>query len=202
MPKGVNRRFRKVINSPYMNDKFRMYVFKIKDCSIKIRHNWKFCPYAHTGEMVRRRDPRIFNYAAVYCPAFRTGNCPKGNSCEFAHGTFEFWLHPDKYRTRECRFGTGCRRMVCFFSHTTEQLRPVMKKKNRYVWGATMEGGKKDEGNGSVNMVIRDGNLKEEENLRRFKKEDDQDGKKRSFSSSDLANYPHSHLINDLVNFI
>jgi hypothetical protein len=36
-------------------------------CSRKDRHDWKICPYAHPGEVARRRHPR--GYTAVLCPA-------------------------------------------------------------------------------------------------------------------------------------
>jgi len=49
--------------------------------------------------------------------------CPRGLACPFAHGTFELWLHPSRYRTRPCRAGAACRRRVCFFAHTAAELR-------------------------------------------------------------------------------
>lgn len=36
-------------------------------CSCTCRHDWKICPYAHPGEVARRRHPR--GYTAVLCPA-------------------------------------------------------------------------------------------------------------------------------------
>jgi len=36
---------------------------------------------------------------------------------------FECWLHPARYRTQPCKDGRNCKRRVCFFSHTPEQLR-------------------------------------------------------------------------------
>lgn len=111
----------------YDSDEFRMYTFKIKRCS-KIRsHDWTECPYAHHGEKARRRDPRKFNYCGISCPEFRRGGCQRGDSCKFAHGVFEFWLHPARYRTRACTAGQRCRRRVCFFAHTPEQLRTGAK---------------------------------------------------------------------------
>ncbi|RWR80618.1 zinc finger CCCH domain-containing protein 54 [Cinnamomum micranthum f. kanehirae] len=107
----------------YETDEFRMYTFKIKWCNKTRTHDWTECPYAHRGEKARRRDPRKFNYYGVTCPEFRRGGCPRGDSCEFAHGVFEFWLHPERYRTRACTAGQYCRRKVCFFAHTPEQLR-------------------------------------------------------------------------------
>lgn len=52
-----------------------------------------------------------------------TGVCKKGDSCEFAHGVFECWLHPDRYRTQPCKDGPNCPRRVCFFAHFPDQLR-------------------------------------------------------------------------------
>jgi hypothetical protein len=36
---------------------------------------------------------------------------------------FEFWLHPQRYRTQICREGPGCKRRVCFFAHSEDELR-------------------------------------------------------------------------------
>eukprot|EP00249_Psilotum_nudum_P025073 c29366_g4_i1 orf=1091-2398(-) len=81
------------------------------------------CPFAHPGEKARRRDPKRFHYSGTACPDFRKGSCRRGDTCEFAHGVFECWLHPARYRTQPCKDGTNCRRRVCFFAHTPEQLR-------------------------------------------------------------------------------
>ncbi|KAI5383172.1 zinc finger CCCH domain-containing protein 20 [Lathyrus oleraceus] len=107
----------------YTNDHFRMFEFKIRRCARGRSHDWTECPFAHPGEKARRRDPRKFQYSGTSCPEFRKGSCKKGDSCEFAHGVFECWLHPSRYRTQPCKDGTSCRRRVCFFAHTTEQLR-------------------------------------------------------------------------------
>ncbi|MQL96721.1 hypothetical protein Taro_029402 [Colocasia esculenta] len=109
---------------PHESDEFRMYSFKVKRCSKTRSHDWTECPYAHRGEKARRRDPRKFLYHGIACPEFRSaGECIRGQHCEFAHGVFEFWLHPSRYRTRPCKAGEHCRRKVCFFAHTPEQLR-------------------------------------------------------------------------------
>ncbi|PKA59023.1 Zinc finger CCCH domain-containing protein 2 [Apostasia shenzhenica] len=107
----------------YSCDEFRMYEFKVRRCARGRAHDWTECPYAHPGEKARRRDPRKFHYSGVACPEFRKGSCRKGDACEFAHGVFECWLHPARYRTQPCKDGTACRRRVCFFAHTPEQLR-------------------------------------------------------------------------------
>ena len=112
-------------NGIYVTDEFRMYSFKVKPCSRAYSHDWTECPFVHPGENARRRDPRKYPYSCVPCPEFRKGSCQKGDTCEYAHGVFESWLHPAQYRTRLCKDETGCARKVCFFAHKPEELRPV-----------------------------------------------------------------------------
>ncbi|XP_028796078.1 zinc finger CCCH domain-containing protein 20-like [Neltuma alba] len=108
----------------FSSDQFRMFEFKIRKCPRGGRsHDWTRCPFAHPGEKARRRDPRKFPYSATPCPHFRHANCNKSDSCDFAHGVFECWLHPSRYRTQLCKDGANCRRRVCFFAHTPDQLR-------------------------------------------------------------------------------
>ncbi|KAH7437065.1 hypothetical protein KP509_05G054700 [Ceratopteris richardii] len=114
-----------VRNTIFTTDEFRMYSFKVRPCSRTYSHDWTECPFVHPGENARRRDPRRYHYSCVPCPEFRKGTCRKGDSCEHAHGVFECWLHPAQYRTRICKGGTSCNRRVCFFAHTTEELRPL-----------------------------------------------------------------------------
>ncbi|KAL2548482.1 Zinc finger CCCH domain-containing protein 20 [Forsythia ovata] len=77
-------------------DDFRMFEFKVKKC-VRVRsHDWTECPFAHPGEKARRRDPRKFQYSGAGCPDFKKG---------------------------PCKDGTHCRRRVCFFAHTPDQLR-------------------------------------------------------------------------------
>ncbi|KAL8498201.1 hypothetical protein ACS0TY_021507 [Phlomoides rotata] len=104
-------------------DHFRMFDFKVRRCSRGRSHDWTECPFAHPGEKARRRDPRKFHYSGTACPDFRKGNCRKGDACEFAHGVFECWLHPARYRTQPCKDGINCKRRVCFFAHSPDQLR-------------------------------------------------------------------------------
>lgn len=107
----------------YSGDEFRMYEFKVRRCMRGRSHDWTECPFAHPGEKARRRDPRRFHYSGTACADFRKGSCKKGDACELAHGIFESWLHPARYRTQPCKDGRCCRRRVCFFAHTREQLR-------------------------------------------------------------------------------
>ncbi len=112
-------------------DHFRMYEFKVRRCARGRSHDWTECPYAHPGEKARRRDPLKYHYSGTACPDFRKGSCRKGDSCEFAHGVFECWLHPARYRTQPCKDGTSCTRRVCFFAHTPEQLRLLPQQSPR-----------------------------------------------------------------------
>ncbi|PVH62104.1 hypothetical protein PAHAL_3G206300 [Panicum hallii] len=112
------------------DDEFMMYEFKVRRCVRPRSHDWTACPYAHPGEAARRRDPRRVAYAGEPCPDFRRrpgAACPRGSGCPFAHGTFELWLHPSRYRTRPCRAGAACRRRVCFFAHAAAELRAASK---------------------------------------------------------------------------
>ncbi|THU72698.1 hypothetical protein C4D60_Mb04t14920 [Musa balbisiana] len=111
----------------YSCDEFRMYEFKVRRCPRGRSHDWTECPYAHQGEKARRRDPRRFHYSGTPCPDFRRGGgCRRGDACELAHGVFETWLHPARYRTQPCKDGAACRRRVCFFAHSPMQLRVVL----------------------------------------------------------------------------
>ncbi|WOL17066.1 hypothetical protein Cni_G25855 [Canna indica] len=108
------------------SDEFRMYEFKVRRCARARSHDWTECPYAHPGEKARRRDPRMFHYSGNPCPDFRRGGgCRRGDACDLAHGVFESWLHPARYRTQPCKDGPACARRVCFFAHSPEQLRLV-----------------------------------------------------------------------------
>uniref|UniRef100_A0A0E0JIF6 C3H1-type domain-containing protein n=1 Tax=Oryza punctata TaxID=4537 RepID=A0A0E0JIF6_ORYPU len=113
--------------SAYDED-FMMYEFKVRRCPRSRAHEWTSCPYAHPGEAARRRDPSRVTYTGEPCPDFRVrpgAACPRGSGCPFAHGTFETWLHPSRYRTRACRSGMLCARPICFFAHNDKELRIV-----------------------------------------------------------------------------
>ncbi|KAK1437987.1 hypothetical protein QVD17_03788 [Tagetes erecta] len=110
---------------PYAADHFRIYEFKVRKCTRSRSHDWTDCPFAHPGEKARRRCPRRFNYLGTVCADFRRGSCARGDLCEFAHGVFECWLHPSRYRTEACKDGKNCQRKICFFAHTQRQLRVV-----------------------------------------------------------------------------
>ncbi|KAG6471301.1 zinc finger CCCH domain-containing protein 2-like [Zingiber officinale] len=111
----------------FSSDYFRVYEFKIRRCPRGRSHDWTECPYAHPGEKARRRDPRRFHYSGTPCSDFRQGGgCRRGEGCEYAHGVFETWLHPARYRTQPCKDGAACLRRVCFFAHSPKELRIVL----------------------------------------------------------------------------
>ncbi|KAK9829070.1 hypothetical protein WJX72_003750 [[Myrmecia] bisecta] len=111
-------------DAEYASDQFRIYSFKVKRCPRARPHDWTQCPFSHPGEKAKRRDPRRYKYSGTACPEFRkNGSCRRGDACPFAHGVFECWLHPARYRTQTCTDGTACKRRVCFFAHVPEELR-------------------------------------------------------------------------------
>ncbi|KAF3324478.1 Zinc finger CCCH domain-containing protein 49 [Carex littledalei] len=109
----------------HSDDDFMMYHFKVQLCSTsRGHHDWTDCQYLHPGEKARRRDPRTYSYTGKPCADFRKrGQCENGDRCQFAHGVFETWLHPDKYKTQMCRDQGNCQRKVCFFAHSEMELR-------------------------------------------------------------------------------
>jgi len=107
----------------FQTDDFRIYRFKVEMCPYTKVHDWTKCPFTHPGEKARRRDPRAVPYNGVACPDFRKGLCKRGDACPYAHGVFECWLHPTRYRVQMCKDGPNCTRKVCFFAHSPEELR-------------------------------------------------------------------------------
>ena len=106
------------------SDDFRMYCMKVLPCSKRLAHDWTTCVFAHKGEKACRRDPRKFNYTGIACVDMKdTGSCKRGDDCPYAHSTFEYWLHPTRYRTQLCKDMGDCKRETCFFAHRPEELR-------------------------------------------------------------------------------
>eukprot|EP00882_Tetradesmus_deserticola_P014805 GHRQ01015754.1.p1 GENE.GHRQ01015754.1~~GHRQ01015754.1.p1 ORF type:complete len:197 (+),score=57.84 GHRQ01015754.1:257-847(+) len=106
------------------SDDFVMYTYKVEACSRTDKHPRSSCPHAHPGDVARRRHPS--RYQALLCPEVRAKKvCPRLEECACSHSAFEFWLHPDRYRTSMCEKGVRCSRPICFFAHTAEELRPL-----------------------------------------------------------------------------
>ncbi|PRW44495.1 Zn-finger CCCH type isoform A [Chlorella sorokiniana] len=101
-----------------------MASMKVLPCSKRFVHDWTECPFAHPQEKARRRDPSIHNYTGIACPSMKKeGCCAFGDHCPYAHNVFEYWLHPTRYRTQLCNDGSNCKRKICFFAHSLDELR-------------------------------------------------------------------------------
>lgn len=110
--------------SPDETAAYYMYQYKILLCTKDHSHDWGACPYAHEKENARRRDPSKHKYSSCICPnAKKPEGCPNGITCQYAHTLFEYWLHPQRFRTQMCRSGASCQRSLCFFAHSAEELR-------------------------------------------------------------------------------
>ncbi|KAG1681131.1 hypothetical protein FOA52_015573 [Chlamydomonas sp. UWO 241] len=104
-----------------------IYCFKVVPCTKSASHKWTLCPCGHPGETARRRDRRTHPHKAVLCPMAKLKKpCPLGDTCNWAHNVFELWLHPARYKTRLCSFGASCRRPICFFAHSSDELRSML----------------------------------------------------------------------------
>lgn len=111
-------------NPDYVNKAwFFMYCYKVLLCPKRYSHDWGACPYAHNNESARRRDPQRFSYSSCICPNTGKGECLNGPQCRYAHTLFEYWLHPARFRTQMCKSGAGCKRALCFFAHSQNELR-------------------------------------------------------------------------------
>eukprot|EP00210_Caulerpa_lentillifera_P006220 g5941.t1 len=141
MPRGRKEKTGSIQRDPvYSTDDFRMYCFKVMPCSKHFSHDWTECPFAHPGEKATRRDPRLHTYVGIECPNVKNeaSGCPRSDSCPFAHNVFECWLHPSRYRTQMCNEPATCRRKICFFAHSPDELRqPTAVDKNIQIGKTT-----------------------------------------------------------------
>ncbi|KAF6255168.1 hypothetical protein COO60DRAFT_1537054 [Scenedesmus sp. NREL 46B-D3] len=108
------------------DDDFLQFTYKIVSCDKTWRHDYATCPFSHPGESSERRHPSA--YLPFMCGSTQHSTdlkekCPFGTSCKYAHGHFELWLHPGRFRTKLCSLRGNCRRSVCFFAHSEAELR-------------------------------------------------------------------------------
>eukprot|EP00775_Hariotina_reticulata_P013425 gene13425-13553_t len=90
------------------DDQFLQYTYKVVPCDKTWRHDYSTCPFAHSGESSERRHPST--YLPFMCNSTQHSTdlkekCPFGTSCKYAHGHFELWLHPGRFRTKMCSLG-------------------------------------------------------------------------------------------------
>ncbi|KAF8680619.1 hypothetical protein HU200_045721 [Digitaria exilis] len=104
-----------------MPDAFWVYMYKVHRCPQLGTHDWTRAPVAAT----RAASPTLPSPARR--AARRKGAAPAcvhgGLRCRYAHGVFELWLHPARFRTVLCDAGASCPRPVCFFAHSGAELR-------------------------------------------------------------------------------
>lgn len=108
------------------DDEFLQFTYKVVPCDKTWRHDYATCPFAHAGESSERRHPST--YLPFMCGSTQHSTdlkekCPFGVACKYAHGHFELWLHPGRFRTKMCSLGGNCKRPVCFFAHSEHELR-------------------------------------------------------------------------------
>lgn len=108
------------------DDEFLQFTYKVVPCDKTWRHDYATCPFAHLGESSERRHPSA--YLPFMCGSTQHSTdlkekCPFGAACKYAHGHFELWLHPGRFRTKMCSLGATCKRPVCFFAHSEQELR-------------------------------------------------------------------------------
>lgn len=108
------------------DDEFLQFTYKVVPCDKTWRHDYATCPFAHPGESSERRHPST--YLPFMCGSTQHSTdlkekCPFGTACKYAHGHFELWLHPGRFRTKLCSLGENCKRPVCFFAHSEQELR-------------------------------------------------------------------------------
>eukprot|EP00878_Enallax_costatus_P000346 GHUV01000430.1.p1 GENE.GHUV01000430.1~~GHUV01000430.1.p1 ORF type:complete len:463 (+),score=169.54 GHUV01000430.1:217-1605(+) len=108
------------------DDIFLQYTYKVMPCDKNYRHDYATCPFSHLGESSERRHPSA--YLPFMCGSTQHSTdlkekCPFGTACKYAHGHFELWLHPGRFRTKMCSLGENCKRPVCFFAHSEQELR-------------------------------------------------------------------------------
>eukprot|EP00775_Hariotina_reticulata_P008647 gene8647-8828_t len=87
----------------------RIVFYKTLNCHKMFVHDWSACPYKHKGEKARRRCLLEYTYSGKICPEMKE--------------MFEYWMHPQKYRTTMCKDAPGCKRPFCFFAHNDQELR-------------------------------------------------------------------------------
>lgn len=73
--------------------------------------------YVHTAGAELRALLRLLWFVCL-----QTGACAQGVNCTLAHSVFESWLHPSRFRTQLCCFGSSCKRRICFFGEGGGQL--------------------------------------------------------------------------------
>eukprot|EP00882_Tetradesmus_deserticola_P001718 GHRQ01001847.1.p3 GENE.GHRQ01001847.1~~GHRQ01001847.1.p3 ORF type:complete len:104 (+),score=18.98 GHRQ01001847.1:293-604(+) len=84
---------------------------KVFPCSKNFNHDFAACFDTHPGDKARRRCLLQHSYSSKMCPEMKhTGSCSRGDDCHMTHSLYEYWLHPQRYRTKMCKDAKGCSR--------------------------------------------------------------------------------------------
>ena len=51
------------------------FTLQVARCCKRYVHDWRDCPFAHSTENARRRDPRECGYLPIACPNYKGGFC-------------------------------------------------------------------------------------------------------------------------------
>jgi hypothetical protein len=114
----------------YIPSEFNPSTYKIFKCPLGpiCKLDKKLCLNYH-GDGDRRRNPDF--YKAILCPnlfqnnkKIKNAKCKLGDDCDCAHNLYEYYYHPNKFRTVPCpqeKKNQLCKeRLICPYVHKTD----------------------------------------------------------------------------------
>ena len=114
----------------FIPTEFNPLTYKIFKCPLGpiCKLEKKLCLNYH-GNSDKRRNPKY--YKAELCPnlyeknkRIKDAKCKLGDDCDCAHNLFEYYYHPDKFRTIKCpqeKKSRFCKeRLICPYLHETD----------------------------------------------------------------------------------
>ena len=115
----------------FIPSEFNPLTYKIYRCPLGqiCQLDKKLCLNYH-GASDRRRNPSF--YKAILCPNLYEKNkrkkdvkCNLGDDCDYAHNLYEYYYHPDKFRTVPCpqeKKNKYCKeRLICPYLHKSDE---------------------------------------------------------------------------------
>ena len=115
----------------FIPSEFHPKTYKIYKCPLGpiCKLDKKLCLNYH-GNADKRRNPKF--HKATLCPNLYKNNkrikdskCKNGDDCEYSHNLYEYYYHPEKFRTIKCpqekKEGQYCKeRLICPYLHKTD----------------------------------------------------------------------------------
>ena len=115
----------------FIPSEFHPLTYKIYKCPLGpiCKLDKKLCLNYH-GTNDKRRNPKF--HKATLCPnlyeknkRIKDAKCENGDDCEYSHNLYEYYYHPDKFRTIKCpqekKEGQYCKeRLICPYLHKTD----------------------------------------------------------------------------------